>query len=96
MQVVGIYGLMKRWKVETNRIHSVATAQPQSQKPIFSLTWHGDLTFGDLGLKFLQKVPNSIVNRYWKNGGAACRRFSAILEKPEGRAFFAPSSARVK
>ena len=26
---------MKGWKFETNRIHSVATAQPQSQKPIF-------------------------------------------------------------
>ena len=34
---------MKRWKFETNRINSVATAQPQSQKPIFDwldlVTW---------------------------------------------------------
>ena len=43
LQVVGIYyGLMKRWKFETNRIH---TAQPQIQKPIFyfDLTWWPDL-----------------------------------------------------
>ena len=38
----------------------MATAQPKSQKPIFDF----DLTFGDLGLKFLHKVSNSIVNRY--------------------------------
>ena len=57
--------------------------------------WPGDLTFGDLGLKFLHKVCNSILSRYWTNGGTARRRFSAIREKPEGRAFFAPSSARV-
>ena len=49
-------------------------------------------------VKFLHKVSNSIVSRYWKNGGAARRRFSAIREKPEGRAFLPPppSSARVK
>ena len=39
-------------------IYSVATAQPQSQKPVF----YFDLTFGDLGLKFLHKVSNSIVS----------------------------------
>ena len=68
------------------------------RNPFLTLTWPGDLTFGDLGLKFLHKVSNSIVSRYWKNGGAARRRFSAIREKPEGWAFFAPppSSARVK
>ena len=66
------------------------------RNPFLTLTWPGDLTFGDLGLKFSHKVWNSIVSRYWKNGGAARRRFSAIREKPEGRAFFAPpSSARV-
>ena len=44
IQVVGIYDLMKRW-FETNRISSVATAQPQSQKPVFDfdLTWWPDL-----------------------------------------------------
>ena len=67
------------------------------RNPFLTLTWPGDLTFGDLGLKFLHMVSNSIVSRYWKNGGAARRRFSAIREKPEGWAFFAPppSSARV-
>ena len=36
---------MKRWRFETNRISSVATAQPQSQKPVFDfdLTWWPDL-----------------------------------------------------
>ena len=60
------------------------------RSPFFILTWPGDLTFGDLGLKFLHKVSNSILSRYWKNGGDARRRFIAISEKPEGRAFFAP------
>ena len=70
------------------------------RNPFLTLTWPGDLTFGDLELKFLHKVSNSIVSRYWKNGGAARRRFSAIREKPEWWAYFAPppppSSARVK
>ena len=69
------------------------------RNPFLTLTWPGDLTFGDLGLTFLHKVSNSIVSRYWKNGGAARRRFPAIREKPEGWAFSAPpppSSARVK
>ena len=65
------------------------------RNPFLTLTWPGDLTFGDLGLKFLHKVSNSIVSRYWKNGGAARRRFSAIREKPEGWAFFAPPPVRV-
>ena len=92
IQVVGICDLMKHWRFETNRISSVATAQPQSQKPVFDF----DLTFGDLGLKFWHKVCNSILSRYWKNGGATRRRFSAIREKPEGRAFFAlPPPVRV-
>ena len=65
------------------------------RNPFLTLTWPGDLTFGDLGLKLLHKVSNSIARRYWKNGGAARRCFFAIREKPEGWAFFAPSSARV-
>ena len=81
---------MKRWRFETNRISSVATAQPQSQKPVFDfdLTWWPDLWWP--GIEISHKVWNSIVSRYWKNGGAARRRFFAIREKPEGRAFFAP------
>ena len=53
IQVVDIYDLMKRWRFETNRISSVATAQPQSQKPVFyfDLTWWPDLWW--TGLKFL-------------------------------------------
>ena len=61
------------------------------RNPFLTLTWPGDLTFGDLGLKFWHKVCNSILSKYWKNGGAARRRFPAIREKPEGRAFFAPA-----
>ena len=81
---------MKRWRFETNRISSVALRSLKVRNPFLTLTWPGDLTFGDLGLKFIHKVSNSIVSRYWKNGGAALRRFSAIREKPEGWAFFAP------
>ena len=67
------------------------------RNPFLNLTWPGDLTFGDLGLTFWHKVCNSILSRYWKNGGAARRRFLAIREKPEGRPFFCPpSSARIK
>ena len=45
LQVVGVYNLMKRWKCQTNRINSVASAQPQSQKPsfCFDLAWWPDL-----------------------------------------------------
>ena len=65
------------------------------RNPFLTLTWPGDLTFGDLGFKFLHKVSNSILSKYWKNGGAARRRFSAICEKPEGRAFLPPPPVRV-
>ena len=90
VEVAGIYDLMKRWRFETNRTSSVATAQPQSQKHVFDfdLTWWPDLWWP--GLKFLHKVSNSIVSRYWKNGRAAHRRFSAIREKPEWWAYLPP------
>ena len=65
------------------------------RNPFLTLTWPGDLTFRNLGLKFLHNVSNSIVSRYCKNGGAAHRCFSAIREKPEGWAFFAPPPVRV-
>ena len=39
------------------------------RNPFLTLTWPGDLAFGDLGLKFLHKVSNSIASRYWKNTG---------------------------
>ena len=60
------------------------------RNPFFTLTWPGDLTFGDLGLKFLHKVSNSIVNWSWKNGGAARRRFSTIREQTGGEGNFLP------
>ena len=60
------------------------------RNPFLNLTWPGDLIFGDLGFKFSHKVSKSIVSRYWKNGGAARRRFPAIREKPEGRGIFWP------
>lgn len=53
------------------------------------LTQPSDLALADLGSKFSQKACNSYVIRYWRFGGAARRRFSAILEKPE-EAYFAP------
>ena len=66
------------------------------RNPFLTLTWPGDLTFGDLGLKFLHKVSNLIVSKYWKNGGAARRRLSAFRKNTEGWAFPPPpSSARV-
>ena len=42
-QVVGIYHLMKHWRCETNRISSVATAQPQSETHF--LLWPDLLTW---------------------------------------------------
>ena len=63
------------------------------RNPFLTLTWPGDLTFGDLGLKLLHKVSNSIVNRYWKNGGAARRRFPRYPRKTGGEP--PPSSVRV-
>ena len=66
------------------------------RNPFLTLTWPGDLPFGDLGLKFLHKVSNSIVSRYWKNGGAARRRFFRYPRKTGGGGIFCPpSSARV-
>ena len=66
------------------------------RNPFLTLTWPGDLTFGDLGLKFIHEVSNSIVSRYWKNVGAARHRFPAIREKPEGWAFLPPPPPPVR
>ena len=92
IQVVGIYDLMKHWRFgNQSDIYIVWPLRSlKVRNPFLTLTWPGDLTFGDLGLNFLHKVSNSILSRYWQNGGAARRRFPAIREKPEGRAFFAP------
>ena len=90
IQIVGIYDLMKRWRFETNRISSVATAQPQSQKPVFDfdLTWWPDLWWPGFEI-FTQGVYYNW-EQVLKNSGAARCRFSAIHEKPEVWAFFAP------
>ena len=48
------------------------------------LTWPGDLTWYDLGPKFLHKMRKGWMNSYAKFGGAARRHFSAIWEKPMG------------
>ena len=95
IQVVGVYDLMKRWRFETNRISSVATAQPQSQKPVFDfdLTWWRDLWWPGAEI-FTQGVKFNC-EQVLKNGGAARRRVSPIREKPEGWAFFAPPPVRV-
>ena len=89
---------MKRWRFETNRISSVATAQPQSQNPVFyfELTWWPDLTW--LWVEIFRKVAEKMGVRWVKTGGAARRRIFAILEKPEGGVQTPPppSRARVK
>ena len=88
---------MKRWRFETNRITSVATAQRfhnlkvNAGYPIvdFELT-NRDLTFGDLVLTFRHKMSYSIVSMFWKNGGAAHRRSIATREKNGGLGIFCP------
>ena len=59
------------------------------------LTWPGDLTWDDLGPKFLHKMRKGWMNSYAKFGGAARRHFSAICEKPMGGGHIcAPSAVR--
>ena len=61
------------------------------------LTWPGGLTWYDLGWKFLHKMRKRWMNSYAKFGGTACRRDSAICEKPMGGAHMCPPPrARVK
>ena len=96
IQVVGIYDLMKRWRFETNRISSVTTAQPQSQKPVFDfdLTWWPDLWWPGVEL-FTQGVLFNCEQllKKWRHCAPPFFRYP---RKPEGWAFFAPppSSAR--
>ena len=70
IQSVGIYDLMKRWKFETNRISRVATAQPQSQKPVFDfdLTWWPDLWWPGVEI-FTQGVKfnsEQVLKKWWR------------------------------
>ena len=61
------------------------------------LTWPGDLTWYDLGPKFLHKMRKGWMNSYANFRGAARRHFSAICEKPMGGEahMCAPGRARV-
>ena len=99
IQVVGIYDLMKRWRFETNRISSVATAQPQSQKPVFDfdLTWWPDLWWPGAEI-FTQGVKFNCeqVLKKWRRCAPSFFRYP---RKTGGVGIFCPpppSSARVK
>ena len=61
------------------------------------LTWPRDLTWYDLGPKFLHNMRKGWLNSYAKFGGAARRHFSAICEKPMGGGHICapPGRARV-
>ena len=72
IQVVGIHDIM--WPLRSLKVRN----------PFFTLTWPVDLTFGDLGLKFVHKMRKGWMNSYAKFGGAARRHFPAICEKPMG------------
>ena len=52
------------------------------------LTWPGDLTWYDLGSKFLHKMRKGWMNSYAKFGGAARCHFPAICDKPMGTHMF--------
>ena len=58
------------------------------------LTWPGDLTWYDLGPKFLHRMRKGWMNSYAKFGGAARRHFSAICEKPMGGTYVPPPAVR--
>ena len=97
IQVVGIYDLMKRWRFETNRISSVATAQPQIQKPVFyfDLTWWPDLWWPEAEI-FTQVVKFNCeqVLKKWRRCAPPFFRYP---RKTGGVGIFCPpSSARVK
>ena len=90
IQVVGIYDLMKRWRFETNRISSVATAQPQSQKPVFDfdLTWWPDLWWPGVEI-FTQGVKFNCeqVLKKWRRCAPPFFRYS---RKTGGEGIFCP------
>ena len=97
IQVVGTYDLMKPWRFETNRISGVATAQPQSQKPVFDfdLTWWPDLWWPGVEI-FTQGVKFNCeqVLKKWRR---CAPPFFRYLRKTGGEGIFCPppSSARV-
>ena len=89
---------MKRWRFETNRISSVATAQPQSQKPVFNfdLTWWPDLWWpgAEIFTQCSKFNCEQVLKKWWR----CAPPFFRYPRKPEVLAFFAPppSSPRVK
>ena len=96
IQVVDIYDLMKRWRFETNRISSVATAQPQSQKPVFEfyLTWWPDLWWPGAEI-FTQGVKFNC-EQVLKKRRRCAPPFFRYPRKTGGVGIFCPhSSARV-
>ena len=67
------------------------------RNPFLTLTWPGDLTFGDLGLKCLHKVSNSIFEQVLKKWRRCAPPFFRYPRKTGGVGIFCPpSSARVK
>ena len=98
IQVVGIYDLMKRWRFETNRISTVATAQPQSQKPVFDfdLTWWPDLWWP--GAEIFTKGVKFNCEQVLKKSRRCVPPFFRYQRKTGGVGIFCPpppSSARV-
>ena len=99
IQVVGIYDLMKRWRFETNLISSVATAQPQSQKPVFDfdLTWWPDLWWPGVEI-FTQGVKFNCKQVFEKMAALRAAVFPLSAKNRRGGHVLPPppSSARVK
>ena len=95
IQVVGICDLMKRWRFETNRISSVATAQPQIQKPVFDfdLTWWPELSWPGVEI-FTQGVKFNCeqVLKKWRR---CAPRFFRYSRKTGGEGIFCPPPVRV-
>ena len=95
IQVVGIYDLMQRWRFETNRMSSVATAQPQIQKPVFDfdLIWWPDLWWPGAEI-FTQGVKFNCeqVLEKWRR---CAPPFSRYPRKTGGVGIFCPPPVRV-
>ena len=66
---------IKPWKFQDYRSVGVAMTSIQTFSEVGHLTWPGDLTLIDLGLKFSEHVQKICTNRCAKNGGVECRRF---------------------
>ena len=69
------------WKFQGDSSVGVALTNIKTFMGWGRLTWHGDLTLRDLGLKFSQYVRKRCMIRCAKNGGAARRCFLTIWKK---------------